>query len=36
MLLASAVLITIPVVIFYLLVQRSLVSGLAEGATKGE
>lgn len=36
MLLASAVLITIPVVVFYLLVQRSLVSGLADGATKGE
>jgi ABC-type glycerol-3-phosphate transport system permease component len=36
MLLASAVLITIPVVVFYLLVQHSLVSGLADGATKGE
>jgi ABC-type glycerol-3-phosphate transport system permease component len=36
MLLASAVLITIPVVVFYMLVQNSLVSGLAEGATKGE
>ena len=36
MLLAGAVLITIPVVVFYLLVQRSLVSGLAEGAVKGE
>jgi ABC-type glycerol-3-phosphate transport system permease component len=36
MLLASAVLITIPVVVFYMLVQNSLVSGLADGATKGD
>jgi ABC-type glycerol-3-phosphate transport system permease component len=36
MLLASGVLITIPVVVFYLFVQNSLVSGLADGATKGE
>jgi ABC-type glycerol-3-phosphate transport system permease component len=36
MLLAGAVLITIPVVLFYLLVQRKLVVGLAEGGTKGE
>jgi len=36
MLLASAVLITIPVILFYLLVQRKLVVGLAEGGTKGE
>lgn len=36
MLLAGAVLVTIPVVLFYLLVQRKLVVGLAEGGTKGE
>jgi ABC-type glycerol-3-phosphate transport system permease component len=36
MLLASAVLITIPVILFYLLVQRKLVVGLADGGTKGE
>lgn len=36
MLLAGAVLITIPVVLFYLLVQRKLVVGLAEGGTKGD
>lgn len=35
MLLASAVLVTIPVMIFYLLVQRKLVTGLAEGGAKG-
>jgi ABC-type glycerol-3-phosphate transport system permease component len=36
MLLAAAVLITLPVVLFYLLVQRHLVSGLAAGGVKGE
>jgi ABC-type glycerol-3-phosphate transport system permease component len=36
MLLAGAVLVTIPVVLFYLVVQRKLVVGLAEGGTKGE
>jgi ABC-type glycerol-3-phosphate transport system permease component len=36
MLLAGAVLVTIPVVLFYLLVQKKLVVGLAEGGTKGE
>lgn len=36
MLLAAAVLVTIPVVIFYLLVQRRLISGLSEGGVKGE
>jgi multiple sugar transport system permease protein len=36
MLLAGAVLVTIPVILFYLLVQRKLVVGLAEGGTKGE
>jgi ABC-type glycerol-3-phosphate transport system permease component len=36
MLLAGAVLVTIPVVIFYLLVQRNLITGLAEGGLKGE
>jgi ABC-type glycerol-3-phosphate transport system permease component len=36
MLLAAAVLVTVPVLIFYLLVQRKLVAGLAGGATKGE
>lgn len=36
MLLAGAVLVTISVVLFYLLVQRKLVVGLAEGGTKGE
>jgi len=35
MLLASAVLVTIPVVLFYLLVQRKLVTGLSEGGAKG-
>lgn len=35
MLLASAVLVTIPVMIFYLLVQRKLVTGLSEGGAKG-
>jgi ABC-type glycerol-3-phosphate transport system permease component len=36
MLLSGAVLVTIPVVLFYLLVQRKLVVGLAEGGAKGE
>lgn len=36
MLLAGAVLITLPVMVFYLFVQRKLVVGLAEGGTKGE
>lgn len=36
MLLAAAVLITLPVVLFYLLVQRHLISGLAAGGVKGE
>ena len=36
MLLAGAVLVTIPVILFYLLVQRKLVVGLSEGGTKGE
>ncbi len=36
MLLAGAVLITLPVMVFYLIVQRKLVVGLAEGGTKGE
>ena len=36
MLLAGAVLVTIPVILFYLLVQRNLVVGLSEGGTKGE
>jgi ABC-type glycerol-3-phosphate transport system permease component len=36
MLLAAAVLVTVPVLIFYLLAQRKLVVGLAGGATKGE
>lgn len=36
MLLAGAVLITIPVMAFYLLVQRKLVVGLTEGGAKGE
>ena len=36
MLLAGAVLVTIPVVLFYLLVQRKLVVGLSDGGTKGE
>jgi ABC-type glycerol-3-phosphate transport system permease component len=36
MLLAAAVLVTIPVLVFYLLVQRKLVTGLTGGATKGE
>lgn len=35
MLLASAVLVTIPVMLFYLLVQRKLVTGLSEGGAKG-
>lgn len=36
MLLAGAVLITLPVTLFYLLVQRHLVTGLAAGGTKGD
>ncbi len=36
MLLSGAVLITIPVVAFYLLVQRKLTVGLSEGGAKGE
>lgn len=36
MLLAGAVLVTIPVVLFYLLVQRKLVVGLSEGGSKGD
>lgn len=36
MLLAGAVLITLPGTLFYLLVQRHLVTGLAAGGTKGE
>jgi ABC-type glycerol-3-phosphate transport system permease component len=36
MLLAAAVLVTIPVVLFYLLVQRRLVAGVADGGSKGE
>lgn len=36
MLLAGAVLVTIPVILFYLLVQRKLVVGLSEGGSKGE
>jgi ABC-type glycerol-3-phosphate transport system permease component len=36
MLLAGAVLVTIPVILFYLLVQKKLVVGLSEGGTKGE
>jgi ABC-type glycerol-3-phosphate transport system permease component len=36
MLLAGAVLVTIPVVLFYLLVQRKLVVGLTDGANKGD
>ena len=36
MLLAAAVMITIPVLVFYLLVQRQLVVGLAGGGMKGE
>lgn len=36
MLLAGAVLVTIPVVVFYLLVQRKLVTGLSDGGVKGE
>lgn len=35
MLLAAAVLITLPVLAFYLLVQRKLIAGLAEGGVKG-
>jgi len=35
MLLAAAVLVTLPVLIFYLLVQRKLTLGLSDGATKG-
>lgn len=35
MLLAGAVLVTIPVVVFYLLVQRNLITGLSEGGVKG-
>lgn len=36
MLLAAAVLVTIPVVIFYAIVQRRLIGGLSEGGVKGE
>lgn len=36
MLLSGAVLITIPVIAFYLLVQRKLVVGLSEGGAKGD
>lgn len=36
MLLAAAVMVTIPVLLFYLLVQRQLVVGLTGGSTKGE
>lgn len=36
MLLAAAVMVTIPVLLFYLLVQRQLVVGLTGGGTKGE
>jgi ABC-type glycerol-3-phosphate transport system permease component len=36
MLLAGAVLVTVPVVFFYLLVQRKLVTGLSDGGVKGE
>ncbi|MCI5076561.1 carbohydrate ABC transporter permease [Oricola sp.] len=36
MLLAGAVLITLPVMAFYLLVQKKLVVGLSEGGAKGE
>lgn len=36
MLLSGAVLVTIPVVLFYLLVQQKLVAGLSEGGAKGE
>jgi ABC-type glycerol-3-phosphate transport system permease component len=36
MLLAAAVLVTLPVLAFYLLVQRKLTLGLSEGANKGE
>jgi ABC-type glycerol-3-phosphate transport system permease component len=35
MLLAGAVLVTVPVILFYLLVQRKLVVGLTEGGVKG-
>jgi ABC-type glycerol-3-phosphate transport system permease component len=36
MLLAAAVLITLPVILFYAMVQRHLVSGLTAGGVKGE
>jgi ABC-type glycerol-3-phosphate transport system permease component len=36
MLLAAAVLVTIPVLVFYLLVQRKLTVGIADGGVKGE
>jgi ABC-type glycerol-3-phosphate transport system permease component len=36
MLLAGGVLITLPVMFFYLIVQRSLVAGLTDGGVKGE
>lgn len=36
MLLAGAVLVTVPVILFYLLVQRKLVVGLTDGGAKGE
>lgn len=36
MLLASAVLVTIPVALFYLMVQSKLTAGMIDGANKGE
>jgi ABC-type glycerol-3-phosphate transport system permease component len=36
MLLAGAVLVTIPVLVFYLFVQKKLVAGLSDGGVKGE
>ncbi len=36
MLLGGGVLVTLPVVIFYLIVQRNVISGLSEGGVKGE
>lgn len=36
MLLGGGVLVTLPVVVFYIFVQRSLITGLAEGGVKGE
>lgn len=35
MLLAAAVLVTVPVLVFFLLIERKLISGLSEGAAKG-